>query len=90
MHWGNKAVTAEMPFLACVTAVFKLLASVRYFLHAYHKFKPRSFLTFAPVCNYCRAVQSNFHSAGVLHFKGRRLIPATCVASVLLSSSLTS
>ena len=65
----------------------KLLASVRYFSRAYHKFKPRSYLTFAPLCNYFRAVQSYFRSAGELFFKERRLIPTTCVASVLLSSS---
>lgn len=65
---------------------FKLLASVSYFSLAYHKFKPRSYLTFAPLCNHFRAVQNCFHSAGDLFFKEWRLIPTTCVASVLLSS----
>ena len=60
----------------CINAVyslcdcsFKLLASVRCFSRAYDMFKPRSYLTFASLCNYFLAVQSHFHRAGELFLK---------------------
>jgi len=87
VHWANKALTAEMPSIASVTAVFKLIASVRYFSHAYHKFKPPKLLNVPTSLQLLSCCSELLSQCRVALFKGRRLIPATCVASVLLSSS---